>query len=375
MSNISKDNYFNEALSLLKEEEFRMLEKIGREMIAAYPDDFYSYAFFAMGNIGFDLIAGKEVPNYYINHNDIELDMKGRVYFWARKKYALASNRILGPLCDYYPNDVDFQTRRPRRMRSNYDKKIHELLIIYNRGRDKKTYLTKKMKELAKDDNEKKILNNYILYWDNIDESYKEMGRYHVEAKEFVKNDFDRTPSPGNLKGFILSLLMLIFSSTSVVMSVIEIIFMIQSGFKVLSSFGSATALVVAISMLIITIMFVVSSPVLNRGAHNVAKGIIICSVVGIAASGISTCYVSLVRQTSCLGGIWFFVLGILFGLLLGVYSLIFLLKYFPHNTLKNKTIIGDYKSLMRNKFSVDFPFEFAKQKTVRFTKVNLSKK
>jgi len=357
---------------LLKDEDFKQLRIVAVSLIKINKNAFIGYAFLACSDLKIDLFKSSTLEPIIINKNDIELDMKSRLYYEARKLYKDSDKRYVDALNKFYKSEIDYSKNKERRMVTNFDKQISKIEMLEAQVNEHGTLLKKKLVELAESKDEQIILQNYFNYCENLAYSTKELHLYDKAANNYIYSDLNKTSSPGNKKKFYIYITTLSLDVIAILLSMVTIIFgyvSLTNNLKIFSLFAPVfTSVVILITMGIL----LKRVDILNYKKRVVAKWFISLIVLCFCAAGISTTYFSFVKESGFFA-IWFYIISLPICISMAVYSGIIIYRSKPKNNKLTSTLLGDIKKLSLNNFEVNFPFEFKKYKPYKICKANIS--
>lgn len=347
------------AKQLLDDEDWPKLKRKALIMIEENPEEFLGYAYLICGEAKFNVFKSTPPVTYMLNSNTIQDDVKARIYHFARKKYSHADSNVLNNLNNYFPDEFNGKHEPSTKYKTSFEEyrhKVYEQKSIFSEL--KRRYLDR-LKSTATSKSQDTFINNFLKWDEYIDMGIRELARYNLEAEKFVEIDYKNTPNPGNLRRFLFSLFVLIFSSlvflsslASLTTCLVDVKLFSDNLGVIFASIQGTLTFIVALYICIKNKKFVFK--------HRLLSIVIMLLVVVLIASNISIC----AATNNFIAFIVMISIFILLSLGMFCYSLFLTLQYVPHNTYKNGTYIGNYKALCNGKFDVDFPFKWNETNT-----------
>lgn len=367
--NLTIKELINEGFELSKSGHFKKLGLLAEYLINNHKDIFWGHAFKIISDIEFDILTPGKLIDYKIMPSDIEIDMKARLYFAARKKYQVSGEKIVSQI-GYYPDDrVDAKTSK--KMNTIFDITKQESIHLLSNVRNVSNNL-KKLNALAKRQEEKLFIENYINYVEQITFINNELSRYDKEATDYINNDYNKTPNPGNKTFFLWYSLLGLLSFFSLSLSMVNIGLFIANYGEAMTIFDGVSAIIISFLLLVMSVVTLTRTPLFNVSWHKMITTIVILSIAAIGVAGIVSVFVSIDNGRK---GDWFFIIGAFVSLASFVYSIVCGVKYLPKKTNKNHTLIGDYKTLTTNQFSVNFPFKWKNDRKHKLSQIKIKGK
>ena len=319
-------------------------------MRGTYPDEYWTYMFELIGKTGIDFIFLIPKVDYQLSKEEIEEDMRSRVYHYARKKYSKSPQLTFNKIAGYYPDLPGNNRKKWKKARTKYEEK-NEMVEHYSEvaAMIRSEYLYK-LDELAKTEDQKHINHNLKVWLDQVAHAKIDLYRYNQSAETYVRDDYDKTPNPGNKPLFTGFLIFYSIALITFILSIIQIVLTIVN-----SDLASNRVLLYTAAS-IYTFLILLSGILLIAGLgyirqHPVMSVIAITVLTLICGSGIATAGFN-VRIN------WFAIFAALIALVALFFTSIKLVKYLPHKSAVG-TIIGDFPKLADNSFELSFVFAF----------------
>lgn len=336
---------------MLEEKDLNSLKLLSKHLIDKHSKCFWGYCFMSISETGINLTKPIQSVSYQLNNNDIQEDIKARIYYHARIKYFKAPTNKYEAICAFYPDVPGEKRNEWHRANTPYDKKLQRVLSLKKKYDFISTNYLHQMEIYSTSEKEVAIVHNFKLWGEYIEHALSGLNDYDKKAEAFVKEDFKKTPNPGNQKGFVvytiffaLSLLLTLFSATRTIFSFslplerwADMIFSISS----------------SVSLLGVSAMFISRSKLFNK-IHPILVSSLILLVVIVAVLNIVSTFTTNeldIYVSSFIG---------LIGLIGGFFTAKKMRYYFPRNTYKCGSYIGNYKALCSNNFKVNFSYEWA---------------
>ena len=281
---------------------------------------------------------------------EVKEDARARYYHYVRKKYSQTTQLAFNKIAGYYPDIPGNNKKKWNKARTKYEEKV-ELINSYSKVASiiREEYL-EKLDQYASDEDQKNITYNIKIWLNQVAHAEVDLYRYNQSVENHVKDDYDRTPNPGNRPVFIgyvvfylISLLTFVLSMTQIILSILNVDMMSNLVFLYFSAS-------------IFTVLLLVSSLVLFA-KQGLFKKHPILAVTGltilflVCVSGIVTAGIKMRIN-------WFAIFAGAIALLVLFYTSVKLVKYFPRKST-NDTIIGNFQKLSNNTFVIDYSFEF----------------
>ena len=349
-SPLSYDNCVNNALNGLKNNDFSDLLKALPLMKEQYPDSFFVDMFLLIEETRVDLIY--HLPEIPLNatKEEIDEDLRSRYYFYARKKYHKLPQKSFNKIAGIYP-DVPGETRgKWKRAITSLNNK-EEAIKLYNLYADviRNKYL-EKLEGEASSKLEEDILYNLKVWLDRLSHSSIDFYAYGDKANEMVKEDFNKTPNPGNRTKFYSYMTVYLVSLFALIFNVVELIIEANQG----SLFHGPMAYIFAsISSLIYIFALITVIVAANMFQRFPILAIALVLLIGVICSGgIVTADLS--------GAFWFNITTIVIAVASIIVTTYKMVYYAPHKTNKNNTIIGNFNALADNSFEINFDYSWS---------------
>ena len=354
LSTPSDINSLSDALrhgfKLLYFRSYDRLYDFSQLMKESYPNNYWTVLFELIGKVKLDLVFLLPKIDYTLDNDEIKDDVKSRYYHFARKKYAKSPQSTFNKIAGYYPDIPGNNRKRWNKARTKYEEKL-EMVESYSEIASLiRTEYMDKLDSIAESEEQKNINFNIKVWLDQIAHAKLDLFRYNQTANEFVKNDYDRTPNPGNKPVFLGYLVFYLLAFLTLVLSVTQIVLSIIN-----PNLANNTALsFVSVSVYAVIIILSGVLLLINRNMfrnHPVVSVFAVAILALISASGIATAgFKTRVN--------WFAIFAAVTSLVSLFYTSVKLIAYFPRKT-NGATIIGDYQKLSTNTFDVTFVFTF----------------
>lgn len=359
-SNISKtsiktlEEYKEEGLNLINSSNFTSLKELAITMVGKWPMNFWSYCFLAIADSEINLIGEMPYNAQRLTKEEVNDDIKSRIYFAARKKYVSSTLGVFNSLSKYYP-DVPASDGSDRWQKCPTGYERHQALLskYMNAIELIRSKYLQKMKNFAQNDDEYQIISNFKKWESNVLEGKKDLDNYNKTAQNFVNEDYKNTPKPGNKILFSIFLSLFSFSTALFVVSVLGLIYGCLFGF--LSEFTKVFFVISSCFMVGMTTYFILSKK-LFYSKKVISSVILVLLVVMVIALGANGVFFARADNGYV---IFFYIMSILLSLISGTTSFIIFVKNRIRKTTINKTYIGDLTSLAKNNFDVHFTYEF----------------
>lgn len=361
---LSRKELINEGFSLSKRKSFSRLFILSDYLKNKYGDNFWSLAFRIVGELEFDIITPQKNIDYKLTDAEINLDMKTRIYHEARQKYATSPSKY-NALKDYYPDDI-VNKKSSQKMRTAFE--INQETIKHLAGNvNNVSRNTKELNYLAHTEEERKFIENYNAYVEYIVFVNDSLNGYDKAAEAFVKEDSKKTPRPGDIALFLWHALISILSCFVLGISTFRFAIFIAGNSYSMTTLDGICAILISILMFLIAILTFMKMPKFSYNKHRLIMFMVFVALMSTTSAGVSTVFVSV---NSVRIGDWFFILGIAAGLIMFVYSIINATYFFPRNTNRRHTYIGNYKALLANEFDIGFSYQFPTYKGHKMTMI-----
>lgn len=335
---------------MLEEKDLKKLKLLSKHIIEKHPKCFWGYCFMSISETGLDLTKPISNVSYQLNNDDIQEDIKARIYYYARIKYFKAPTNKYEAICGFYPDVPGEKRNEWHRSITPFDKKLKRVLSLKKKYDLISTNYLHQMEIYSKSEKEVTIVHNFKLWGEYIIHALNSLDDYDKKAESFVKADFKKTPNPGNKKGFIIYTVFFIISLLLTLLSITRTIFSfnlaLDKWIDMVFSISSSMAL------LGVSGIFIFKSKLFNKLNPILVSSlillVIIVAVLNIVSSFTANeldIYVSL-------------FIGFI-GLVGGFFTLKKMRYYFPRNTYKCGSYIGNYKALCSNDFKINFSYEW----------------
>ena len=350
-TNNSLVNLIQEGFLLLKKRDFSSLNLIAKEIIESYPKCFWGYTFKLISETEIDITKPIQNLSCHLNDSDIQEDVKARLYYKARMKYFKTSTKKYEAICSFYPDIPGEKRGEWLRSKTIYDQKVENLTILKEKYQYIKTNYLHDLEIYSISEQEVAIVHNLKIWGECIDFALESLEKYNQEVESFVRNDFKKTPNPGNKNSFIVYLIFICLSALLIASSVLRNIF-----FEYVEGYTHQHDLIITITsttlLSVIFGMFIIRSKIFWK-LHPVFVSFMILMAVIVGALNI----VSTFTQNLLDMFLTFFMLGVgLIGLVVSIFKARY---YLPRNTYRCGSYIGNYKALVANNFKVDFTYDW----------------
>lgn len=346
----SSEDTFEYAFKLLYFRSYERIKDFVPFLEEHYPSSYWTYMFSLIGETGIDFIFLLPKVEYELSEDEIKEDARTRFYHYARRKYSKAPQSTFNKIAGFYPDVPSNNRRKWNKARTKYEEKMEMVEGYYQISNLIRNKYLDKFEELAVT-NDQKIINHNLKIWMNkVSHAQVDLKRYNQSIDSIVREDYERTPNPGNRPLFtgymilyLLSFLTTVISVSHVVLSLINRSFI--SGTMSYVSAAIASALIIASTILLLSNLgWLRDRPVISV--------ISLIAVVFICGSGITTAGLDVLIN-------WYFIFSFVVSIALLFYISFKIVKYMPHNTQSVGTIIGDYEKLKNDSFEVNFVFVF----------------
>lgn len=351
---LSVDDYIEKGKEYIKINNYLRLKELAIGMRSKWDDNFYTYLFLAISETGINLIDGLPFNVHMLDKDEIEDDIKARIYHLARRKYAHTTESVFNTLSSFYKDVPSSENKTAwKKAYTSYEDRLNQI-SKYDRCISviESKYL-QKLEKFAKNDEEYTILSNYCRWVNHINKGKEELDKYNNIASEYVLEDYRNTPTPGNKTIFSIYLSMFVFSTLLFFSSLTAIIGGFIFGFNnllcLICFFLSASFILVS------ALYFIVSKKLFSGGSALLGTliSIFVVVVISLGASG------TFIPTPSSILNIFFFITTLTISTLLSVVSFILWYKNRPISTNKNNTYIGNLNGLLSNNFHTDFSYKF----------------
>ena len=346
----SLEQYLSSGFRFLYFKAYDLLEDWSKKAKDEYKNDFWYMVLDLIGKIKIDVIFLLPEPNFVLSKVQMEYDAKTRIYHYARKKYASIELNEYEKLLSFYPDQASEQQRKWKKAPSHYDE-----LKVENDEYVKKCEIIKneymdRLKEAASNDDQKAVVDNIQVWMHKVQHASIELDRYNQNITNFVLEDYEKTPNPGNKGKYSLYMILYVLSFFVFVTSIVDLAVSIyrQSGLT-----GPLSYLVSAFSSLLITggMIFYIASTRLLKKHPIIAIAMIIVDLL-VCASGILTSELQAIVK-------WFTIFSMSISLIFLFWFTIRVVKYTPRRTNKKHTIIGNFEALTTDNFLVNYSFDW----------------
>lgn len=358
MNSVDSIDIIERGKKLVLEGDFFNLSNLAKEMFESKTSDFYSSYFYIVSLLKFDFVNNDKLPRYILNKNEIEDDIKSRIYHAARNKYYSISDTSFENLSQYYPDVAGNKRNTWHKARTKYDDNKDQINCMFKTIKNECDPYIIKMKETAEGEEENLIINKLTFFINYISFAQFELNRYNTDANTFVKNDYDKTPNPGNKPKFIMFLTLIILSFFLFSISMSLILFISIKGYYIFNEsleIRIVATILTSFFLIVMSLYFIIKSDLFSMRKPIIPTAISLLTFL-LVLSGILTLF-----SNELFLEIWYSIVGAIISLISFVYCLVMMIKNKPSNTYNCGTYIGNYKALINNSFKVDFPFKWNK--------------
>ena len=352
----SYHDMYSQAVSFLEKKQFDLLLDLTNAMLKRWPFNFYSNLFYLCAKTQLDLTKPLPYITYKLSSEEMEEDLKARIYYFARIKYQKSSQTIYNAISSYYPDVADKNSDTGwSKTKTSFDCKLENINM----------YLTKlnlvaqnisNLKTYAKKDSQISIIEKIYKWGDYLLKAKKELLRYDDYASTLVKNDFDNTPNPGHLPYASLYMGLFIFSLILLLVTLVEIVigFSLGNFYNLFSQIGS---IFISAYMITMVIYFTIKLKLFSLGRHPIIGCTLYGFTIALSIVGITSCFINNTSMNNLI--ITYFFLTLIALIYSSTTAIIKWNKYRSRKNKKSSTYIGNLQALERNNFIIDFDFKF----------------
>ena len=346
----SLEQYLSSGFRFLYFKAYDLLEEWSKKAKDEFKNDFWYIVLDLIGKIKMDVIFLLPEPEFVLSKVQMEHDAKTRIYHYARKKYASIELNEFQKILNFYPDQASEQQRKWKKASSRYDELKQQNSEYLKKCAIIKNEYLDRLKESASNDDQRAIVDNIQVWMNKVHHAAIELDRYDQNITNFVLDDYEKTPAPGNKGKFSLYLILYILSFFVFVISIVDLAISIyrQSGLV-----GPLSYVVSSASSLLITggIVYYLTSTNLFRKHPIIAIALIILDVI-VCASGIFTSEIQTIVK-------WFTIFSMAVSVIFLFWFTARLFKYFPRKRKNVNTIIGNFEQLTTDNFLVNYSFEW----------------
>ena len=345
----SLSDALNYGFKLLYFRSYDRLLKFSKIMLEKYPNNYWSVLFELIGKSNLDFIFLLPKIDYTLTDEEIKEDARSRYYHYARKKYQKSPQSTFNKIAGFYPDIPSNKRNKWNKARTKYEEKLEEVnryVSLTNLIREE--YL-ERLDSLAISDDQKHINHNIKVWMDQVSHAQIDLYRYNQSIDNYVKEDYEETPNPGNkpvflgyLSLYIIAFLTFVLSAVQIILTIINKEWMSRPVLYIIASIS--TVLILSASTL-----FLINRQIFRR--LPVIGVAIMVTLLAICGAGIATAGVNSIVS-------WFAIFSVVIALVALFYTSVKIVKNLPRKT-ENGTIIGDLAKLSDNSFEVTYVFAF----------------
>ncbi len=330
--------------------KYDLLGELADKMKPEYPDSYWTWMFLLISDVKIDVIFLLPKIEYELSEEEIHEDVTARFYHSARKKYSHIPQAQFNKIAGIYP-DLPGETRgKWKKARTKYDEKLDEITSYCQIASKIRTIYLHELEIRAKTEDQIQINKNIKIWLDEVNHASIDLYAYDKAANEMVNEDNKNTPYPGNRPKFIIYITLYVMSLITFIFTMANIIISLVNGY-------SDTSYVAYIMAGIGTLLFVISLAYYLIGAKMFKRKPII-STIGVIAA-VVVCASGMLSATADVAVNWYFIVLAAFSFICMLFATQRGIKYAPHKTNKNGTIIGDFNALANNAIEFDFHFDW----------------
>ena len=345
----SLSDALNYGFKLLYFRSYDRLLKFSKIMLEKYPNNYWSVLFELIGKSNLDFIFLLPKIDYTLTDEEIKEDARSRYYHYARKKYQKSPQSTFNKIAGFYPDIPSNKRNKWNKARTKYEEKLEEVnryVSLTNLIREE--YL-ERLDSLAISDDQKHINHNIKVWMDQVSHAQIDLYRYNQSIDNYVKEDYEETPNPGNkpvflgyLSLYIIAFLTFVLSAVQIILTIINKEWMSRPVLYIIASIS--TVLILSASTL-----FLINRQIFRR--LPVIGVAIMVTLLAICGAGIATAGVNSIVS-------WFAIFSVVIALVALFYTSVKIVKNLPRKT-ENGTIIGDLAKLSDHSFEVTYVFAF----------------
>ena len=299
--------------------------------------------------------------------NEVEDDMKSRYYHYARKKYnripQVSYNKIAGIYAD-----IPGESRgKWKRTNTSFINKFNTISSFKDICDDIELNYLSDLKSKANEQYDKDIVSNLETWIIDVRNAYDEYKKYDDAANKTVIDDYNLTPNPGNSIKFSSYMFIYVLSFLGLSLNLFEMIVVLINKNSIAGVFSYLLAALSTLIYVAVNLIFAINLKLFKR-ASILMVSISVLSVVLCAS------YFASLSLTNSVGSIWFNITTIGLSLFSLVFVTFKLVVYFPRNTNKNGTIIGNFSSLVSGDFDVKFEYSFTPKTNKNYIQIKKKK-
>ncbi len=349
------ESYFDmqkQGLSFLNKQQFDKLLDLSKAMLKIWKNDFYSYLFYVCSLANINLLDDLIYPEYKLSEEEIQDDLKARLYHLARIKYSKSSQVVYSKISSYYP-DLAIQDGW-RRAITSYDRK-YDVIEAYNNKLNEIDKNLNKLNDLAINKKEKQIVDKIFKWKTYLAKAKDELKRYDEYASNLVNKDFNNTPKVGNSTFANLYILLFVFSVVLFFYTLSNLIYGHFVGFS--NIFAQTSSIINAVYSLAMVVFFTVKLNLFSKGRHPLLGAGLYVFYIVISLLGIFACFANF-NNSSNLIMVYFIIILISLVYVITT-SIIKFKKYYSFSLRKSNTYLSNIKALAKNNFKVNNEFVF----------------
>lgn len=350
------EDYISRCKNLLKEHNYNKLKETAITMLGKWQNSFWPYAFLSIAETEIDFINDIPFNKHVMSQDEINDDIKSRIYFAARRKYISSTQGVFDSLSKYYPDTPATDGSNSwQKCPTSYERNVALISSFFTSITLIKSKYLQNMEKFAQNDEEFQVISNFKKWETNVINGKKELENYNKVALDFVNEDFKNTPKPGNKFLFSLYLTLFVVSLSLLVLSISGLVFGIL--FSFMSLFSKVFYVMASCFMAIATTHLIFSRKLFlpTRVISSIAIIVIVVVTIVLGANGV------FFAQMDNTYGIYFYIMSIIFSTIVSFISGVTFIKNRIRKVSVNKTYIGDLSSLLKNNFDVQFDYEFKK--------------
>ncbi len=330
--------------------QYDLLGELAEKMKPIYSYSYWTWMFLLISDVKIDVIFLLPNVEYELSEEEINEDMKARYYHAARKKYSHIPQTKFNKIAGLY-SDLPGETRgKWKKARTKYEEKLEVITSYCEIASKIRTVYLHELETRAKTDDQTQIIKNIKVWLDEVNHASIDLYAYDKAANDVVNEDYKKTPYPGNRPKFIIYITFYVMSLTVFIFTMANIIISLVNGHSDTTYTGYIMAGIGTLLFAIALGYYLISAKMFKRRP--------ILSVVGVIAS-VVVCASGMLSATADVVVNWYFIVLAAFSLLCLGFATQRGIKYSPHKTNKNGTVIGDFDALANNSIEFDFQFNW----------------
>jgi hypothetical protein len=164
---------------LLNEKRSDDLKLLSEHLFLKYPKCFWSYCFKAMSETGLDLTKPIGNLSYQLNDDDIQDDLKSRIYHYARIKYSKCPKDKYEAISKFYP---DIYEGGVYKAKTNYENKLEVILDLKSKYDLISDKYVSEMELHSISEKEVAIVHNFKLWGKYLEFALSSLNKYNEKA-------------------------------------------------------------------------------------------------------------------------------------------------------------------------------------------------